>query len=293
MAKRVADQLGIRFSTSVNKHGYEWVYTDMERQRLRLAPKGHYVWDGTASMAYRTDTGYVMVQFGQRESQSAMNAFKRLGDDLRPLEKIIREAGINGAPWPKEAVDGFADKVLAFANQYGLLQGEGKPLTIDEWRREILDFRDIWDIGEAIRTSDFRETEKRFHENDGILWYVTGNTNFSVTTREAANLLQKGASDRARFVFAKWMNRKLAGGLSMVSSVSDGALPIVTPLELRHALYAKLMIKTEKYEQQIRGVNCLECDRPISGKRRTRKYCDDRCRARHHNRRRAAEKHAS
>jgi hypothetical protein len=271
---------------------------------MKLAPVGVYVWDGTNRLTITASAGYGTVVFGQQESQRAMNQFKQLGDKLRPLETMLND---RTAPFDQEAFEAFKVSVQEFANCYGTLEGDHQPLTIDQWRKEIREFRDLWDVAATLRTGkrtgNYRETEERFRQDDAGLWYIVPRSSRLVVSRESyerlkskvsetSNLVyafeeaRKGPRHRALVLFSRMMNTKLEGGFSLHTDIFEDSVPVIMPVTLKHALYAKLLIKTKKYEQDIRGTYCLNCDQPIVGTRR-KKFCDDQCRAEFHNRRRA------
>lgn len=285
--------------------------------KMVLAPAGQVESWGEGSYA-------VMAKDVQKRrdgldiARQAFSGFSNLAAKItasRPNdEEVRRSAGktmiISGGVYqlPVMSQEHMQEEIREFASKFGALWGDNDPRTITDWRKEAASFLDLLDVAKALKSADYREFESRIVDhNDGFgVRYSTRRLgarseaiarpgeiieeraapNALPTTIDFYEIARTGSSrQKARMHLSRQINAKLAGGLSLRSSmISEKA--DVEPRHLIHLLYMRLWLTTVNAEEIERETTCLECQAPITGTRR-KKFCDAECRTRFNNRKRA------
>jgi hypothetical protein len=251
-------------------------------------------------------------------ARQAFSGFSSLAAKItasRPNDEEIRKLGGKTTiispgyyQMPVLSQEQMQGEIREFANKFGALWGNDDPRPIGDWRREAASFLDLLDVAKALKSADYREFESRIVDQDdgfGVRYSTRrlGTRSVAIarpgeiieerdapnalpTTNDFYELARTGNSrQKARMHLSRQINVKLAGGLSLRSSmISEKA--DVKPRHLIHLLYMRLWLATVNAEEIERETTCLECQAPITGTRR-KKFCDAECRTRFNNRKRA------
>jgi len=326
VAKRQTDQWGIRFGISVNGNGYAWreqVFYELQPMlpdgrlpdpKMVLAPAGQIDECGEGAYAVLAKDVHKRRD-GLDIARQAFSGFSRLAAKItasRPNDEEIRKSGGQTTiiyQMPVMSQEQMQEEILEFANKFGTLWGDDDPRPVRDWRKEAVSFLDLLDVAKALKSADYREFESRIVDHDdgfgvrystrrlGARSEAIARPGDIIEERDAPNALptptdfyelaRTGSSrQKARMYLSRQINVKLAGGLSLRSSmISEKAN--VKPRHLIHLLYMRLWLATVNAEEIERETTCLECQAPITGTKR-KKFCDADCRTRFNNRRRAA-----
>jgi hypothetical protein len=323
MAPRQTLQREIQFGTWVNASGYEWnMALGRENQALVLMPAGLVteVKPGTCVVSGGVEH---KQRLGLSVAHEAYNTFRAraleiTASDPTPSVSMDELDGwaSEGRAWSNWGLSRLTDdecRVLLadYANDFGTLWGDDDARPLSDWRKEASDFLDLYDVAHALRKADFREFDRRIigmspHSNEikyathrlssremtiareGEVMESRSAQNALPTTTDYFERAKKGSSrERARMLLSRQVNRKLAGGLSLRTSLLTDAKSFIAPHQLVHLLYARMWLSTVNAEEIERQTTCLNCGREMNGTKR-KKYCDDICRTEFHNRRRWA-----
>lgn len=326
MARRKLDHRGIRFGVTRNAEGYRWQEVPVSRNgKLTteevLAPSNHtrHTDSGAIAISAYTET---KSRMGLDVARKAFNRFRRLADSIAafgPTQEFTRvdEFG-NMAVFPAglgnqltSDPDESKAKVVEFANEFGTLWGDDDPRPLRDWQKEASTFLALHDVARILKPgADSAEFERRviaprdnwpeFQYNSGrpfVGLMTIAREGQVVESRRDINAVPEvrdyfeiarvgGPKVQARMLLSRQINRKLSAGLSFSASLTDAEYAVVSPHHLLHLLYLRLWMDTVDSDELERQVTCLNCNRPISG-RKSRRYCSDSCRWEYNNRLRA------
>lgn len=306
------DQWGIHFAVSANSSGYSWMQIPWKQiegdEGVYLGPVRGDVQNDNTMMPPLTQRTEVLRN-GAGAARDAYNEFRKLAVDL--VEKPVPEYNIEGLSPEKNQ----EQSIINFANKHGTLWGDNDPGTLKDWQREAADFLDLLDVSRALISGDLRKVNSRIGRMRGhpdILVYrgrhrrskpmVIVTDGDASTYRVATNALPQRTDfwkvavegsphARVQMLFNGQLNQRLVGGLSLGLSVLSPQEAFVTPKHLIHLLYVRMWLDTrEKMDIDLenRRMTCKYCGDEIEG-RRSKQFCDDRCRWEYNNRRRALE----
>lgn len=321
MPKARKQQWGIEFVTKANGAGYDWQqWFDPQRKRDRevLAVCGDQVRPDATTVIVTGGIRATEARYGLDNARRAFNEFVSIAcraDALVRFDVIQWDASgteqhfFQGQPLPSvsEVRSELMPKIAEFACMYGSLLGDHEPLTLTEWIKKAREFHQLLQVSRMLRTGDYEEFERRIHIGEDEVIYggpashptiarqgtvFEGREGNARTTIDFFAIASSDRPDaprkRAWMLFSRAMNRNLRGGLNLAVHSLNDRTARVEPRHLLHLLYLRLWLNTINGEPLERDIHCRFCGRKVEG-RRSKRYCDDKCRNDFHNQRRALQ----
>lgn len=321
MPKARKQQWGIDFVTQANGAGYEWQqWFDPQRRRDRevLAVRGEQVRPDASTVIVTGGIQATEARYGLDNARRAFNEFvaiARRADALVRFDVIQWDASgkeqhfFQGRPAPSvsEVRSELMPRIAEFACMYGSLLGDNEPLTLTEWIKKAREFNQLVGVSQMLRTGDFAEFERRVHIGEDEVIYGGAVSRPTIarkgtvfegregTARTRVDFFAEASSDgpdaprkRAWMLFSRAMNRTLRGGLDLAVHSLNDRTARVEPRHLLHLLYLRLWLDTINGEPLERDTVCRYCGEKLKG-RRSKRYCDSKCRNDFHNQRRALQ----
>jgi hypothetical protein len=265
--------------------------------------------NGGATIARKATDQLQRYRRGWDFARRAVNAFARLGERAEHWQQLCRAALYAGQPIPDAAHVEWGqlkEEVLAFACTFGSLYGddEDEALTFGEWEKEARKFLQWREVARALARGEYQHLDQRMRMDESEVRYI-GPATYDAVARPGEQFVTKdgeildlleiarnGSSrDRIWMVFAREINRRLHGGLSLRLDVLSSRGYGLTPKHLIHLVYLRLWLDAIEGDNEPRIRTCPECLKPLpTGSRRNQRFCSDHCRTVWNNKRRALER---
>jgi len=275
------DEWIISFHTAVRESGYHWRESEDKTS-----------WEIVENLDLREFYRPVLPVHheGLAEGSAVLTQFRNRGRELRDDMEV----------WSDTEV--MKEKILAFTNRFGQLH-EGETSGLEEWIEEAIDFADMCDVRDAIRSAQFSEFKKRvrinnrgmaYHRSTGRPWLFapkaiewdersrTGRTQFNFFDRA----VKGGAFVQAWALVTYVVNKKVECGLSLRLHPLKQRNPTIEPAGVIATAYVRLWLGLVHRDDASVSINqtCKTCGMPIQGTRR-KQFCNGTCRQAFHRKR--------